>query len=189
MVKIRKEITPFFIALMVVLGSCSTVRYDTERYLKTNVERHKTGEYSQLKIMSLYNQTSMKDGSHLEMAGYKYENHKGLVMVAYQYYKDRKPTKDDNNVISNTAFVKLDTAQCRTILTNCSELETKLKNEIPKSEEEIFADFTVSDDLFISMVKAKGSQIPSDIYLWIKGEKYTMNIEAWTTTLEEFMKW
>ncbi len=179
----------YIIGLMIVISSCTTVRYDTERYIKTSIETHKTGAYNSLKIMSLYNQTSMKDGTHLEMAAYKYDNQKGLVIVAYQYYKDRKPAKEENNVISNTAFVKLDTAQCRAILTNYIQLETKLKAEIPKNEEEIFADYTVCDDLFISMSKAKGAMIPSDIYLWIKGEKYTIATDAMLNNLEDFMKW
>ncbi len=165
------------------------MRYDTERYIKNSIENHKIGEYSSIKMMNFYNQTSMKDGSHLEMAGFKYENQKGLVVVAYQYYKDRKPVKEDNNIISNTTFIRLDTAQCRAILTNYTQLDWKLKNDMPYADEQISEDFTISDDLYISLTKAKGRMVPSDVYLWIKGEKYTIAIDALLITIEDFMKW
>jgi hypothetical protein len=131
----------------------------------------------------------MKDGSHLEMTGYKYNTQKGLVIAAYQYYKDRKQFKDDNTILSNTFFIKLDTAQCRTILTNYNQLESKIKLEMPNTEEEVYIDFTVSDELFISMRKAKGSMTPNDVYLWIKGEKYTIASDALLNNLEDFLKW
>jgi hypothetical protein len=184
-----KRINLYIIGLLVVISSCTSVRYDTERYIKNNIEIHKTGEYSSIKIISLYNQTSMKDGSRLEMTGYKYNNQKGLVISAYSYYKDRKKFKEDNTVLSNTAFILLDTVQCRTILTNYNQLEAKLKTENPGSEEEIFMDFTVSEDLFFSMQKAKGGGVSNDVYLWIKGEKYTIASDALLNNMEDFLKW
>jgi hypothetical protein len=60
---------------------------------------------------------------------------------------------------------------------------------MPNTEEEVYIDFTVSDELFISMRKAKGSMTPNDVYLWIKGEKYTIASDALLNNLEDFLKW
>ncbi len=174
---------------IILANGCKTVRYDTERYIKNTIETHKSGEFSNVKILSLYNQTSMKDGTHLKMTAYKYDNQKGLIIAAFQYYLDRKKTKDDGNVNTNTAFIRLDTMQCRAILNNYSKLETRIKKDVPQLEEEIHEDFTVSDELFISFAKSKHGDVPNYLALWIKGEKYTLSTDALLNNLEDFMKY
>ena len=139
--------------------------------------------------MSLYNQANKKDGTHLEMTAYKHMNKKGLLISAHQYYKDRKHGKDDTDVLTNTAFINLDTTQCRAIMNNYSQLEMKIKNENLQVEEEISIDYAVSNDLFISLDKTKGTSVPGDVSLWVKGEKYMMTSEALLATLEDFLKY
>jgi hypothetical protein len=181
----------YIIGLMIfIMAGCSSVRYDTERYIINNIESHQTGDFISIRIMTLYNQANNKDGTHLEMTAYKYQDKKGLLISAHQYYKDRKRAKkDDTDVLTNTAFITLDTTQCRAIINNYNLLETKIKKENAQVDEEVFVDYTVSPDLYISSEKSKGTSIPGDIALWVKGEKYMLSTEALLATLDDFMKY
>jgi len=185
-----RQASYYIIGLMIfIVASCASVRYDTERYIKNNIESHQTGDFTSVRMMTLYNQANNKDGTHLEMTAFKYKDKKGLLISAHQYYKDRKKAKEEGDAITNTAFIILDTTQCRAIINNYNLLETKIKKENAQVDEEIFIDYTVSSELYLSLGKSKGTSIPGDIALWVKCEKYMLSTEALLATLDDFMKY
>lgn len=181
-----KKFTLLFIT--VISAGCMQSRYLTEKYIKTNIENHKVGEFSSIKSFTIFKGTSVDGASYLELTGYKYGSTKGLVIGTDKYYTDRKKYKGDNTVVAKIDYITLNTAQCNSILDNYSELQDKISNEKPRMSEEIYHDYTVSDDLFISYRRSSSA---NSVYidLWIKGEKFTITTSSFVRKLNKFMEY
>lgn len=101
----------------------------------------------------------------------------------------RKNFVEDNSWATKTDFVHLNERECQSIVDNYKSLSEKIKSEKKtKINEEIYYDFTVSDDCFISFRKYTSSSTYI-INIWIKGEKYTMKGTDMINSLEKFLKY
>lgn len=181
-----KFILPVLVSIFMV--GCMQSRYITERFIKTNIENHNVGEFSSIKTFTIFKGTSFGGGSYLELAGYKYGTTKGLVIGADKYYLARQKFKGDNTIIAQIEYIELSFDQCNSILGNYSELQDKISAEKPRMNEEIYHDYTVSKDLFISYRKSSAS---NSLYidLWIKGEKYSIATSSFINKLNKFIEY
>ncbi len=101
----------------------------------------------------------------------------------------RKKFQGDNAIIADITYIELTLAQCKSILENYKVLQDKIKKEKPKMNEEIYHDYTVSDDLFISYRKSSGSSSVTYIAFWVKGEKYRVSTIVIMKRLEKFINY
>lgn len=189
---LRKIILAF--SILVFSIGCKQTRYITERYIKTGIETHKETEFSSIKTYTIYKGTaygaSGKAGpSYIELTGYKYENNKGLIIGADKYYSDRKKFAEDQTQITAYSYIELSLSQCQAIIDNYKLLVNKIKKEKPGKYEEIYHDYTVSKDLFISYRKTVLKTTVNYIDLWIKGEKYTISTDKIIDNLDRFIKY
>lgn len=175
--------------LTILFSSCMRTRYTTEKQIKNNIENHKENEFSTIRTITLFKGTAYGGGSYLELTGYKYDNKKALIIGADKYYMARKKFKEDNTVIAEITYIELTLSQCKSILENYKVLQDKIKKEKPKMNEEIYHDYTVSDDLFISYRKSSGSSSVKYIDFWIKGEKYRISTNTIMNKLEKFINY
>jgi hypothetical protein len=171
------------------LSGCMQTRYITEQYIKTKIETHKEGEFSTIKTYSVFQGTALDGKSYLELTGYKYNTTKALVLGADKYYLARQKFKGDQTVDAEITYIELTADQCADILYNYSILQDKIRTENPRISEEIYHDYTVSKDLFISYRKSAGSMSVSDIDLWIDGEKYSIATGTIMKKLSKFMSY
>ncbi len=185
----KTEIKLLSILLTFLLTSCMQTRSITENYIKTKIENHNKGEYSSINTYSIFKGASYSGGSYLEFTGYKYKNSKALVIGADKYYMARQKFKTDQTIISDITYIELSTAQCEDIITNYKILKDKIKNEKPIMSEEIYHDYTVSKDLFISYRKASGGMATSYIDLWIQGRKYRISTRTIIKKLSSFLNY
>lgn len=172
-----------------LLTSCMQTRYITEKYIKTKIENHNDGEFSTIKTYTIFKGTSYGGGAYLELTGYKYANSKALVLGADKYYMARQKFKGDQTIIADITYIELSLAQCMDIITNYKILQDKIKIEKPKISEEIYHDFTVSKDLFISFRKSSGNGATAYINFWIQGEKYRISTLAIIKKLNKFINY
>jgi hypothetical protein len=164
-------------------------RYITERYIKNEVEKHQPNNFSSLKTYSIFKGNTYGGSAYLEFTGYKYLGNKGLVIGADRYYLARQKFQGDKTVIAEIEYVQLTIEQCKAILDNQKILADKIKSEKPLINEEIYHDFTISDDLFISYKKARGSMNVGYMDIWIKGEKYSILTSTLITKLNKFIEY
>jgi hypothetical protein len=164
-------------------------RYLTEQYIKTQIQKHEEGKFTNIKTYSVYKGTSLNKSSYLELTGYKYENAKALIIGADKYYEAKKNFKDDNTKIAKVEYVQLSIEQCQSILNNYTSLIDKIKAQKPQTNEEIYEDFDVSQDVFISYSISTNGLTVSYINLWIKGEKYTLNNATFIKKLKKFISY
>lgn len=110
--------------LSILLYGCSLLftgcvletRNMTEKYIKTNVEVHKNGEFSSISTYSIYKSyPSSYSSSYLEFTGYKYGSKKGLIIGADKYYLDREKFKGDNTTIAKVVYIELTIPECQAI--------------------------------------------------------------------------
>ena len=172
-----------------LLSGCMQTRYITERYIKNNVENHNEGNFSTIRTYSIFADVTTDKTGRLELTGYKYGSKKGLIIGADKNYLVREKNKSDYSIIKEVTFVELNLAQCQSILDNYQELENKIRAERPMVSEEVYHDFTVSPDLFISFRKALGHSTISNLDLWVKGEKYTISEMAIIKKLIKFINY
>ncbi len=177
------------VLLALMLSSCMQTRYITEKYIKTKIENHNEGEFSTIKTYTIFKGTSSGGGAYLELTGYKYANSKALVLGADKYYMARQKFKGDQTIIADITYIELSLTQCKDIITNYKILQEKIKAEKPKMSEEIYHDFTVSKDLFISYRKSSGSSTVSYIDFWIQGEKYRISTLTIIKKLNKFINY
>lgn len=180
----------FYLCAFTLLSTgCSMkTRPLTEWYIKTQIEMHEVGEFSTIKTLSIYKGYSSFGGAYIELTGFKYASDaKMLVIGADKYYKARSKFEGDNTIIAEIKYIELSVAQCKQIVGNHKILLNKLKAEKPRVNEEIYHDYTVSNDLFISYRKSAGG--PTDTYmnLWIDGEKYRIPTLLLINKLEKFI--
>lgn len=177
-----------FVSLFLLSG-CIQTRYITERFIKTNVENHKEGNFSSIKTYSIFQGATITGGTYLELTGYKNGSTKGLVIGADKYYAARQKFKGDQTVIGNITFIELNLAQCNTILEKYKLLQQKIKSEKPKINEEIYSDYTVSKDLFISYKISSINKSVTYIDFWIDGEKYHIATKTIMKKLTKFINY
>lgn len=171
----------------ILLSSCLQTRYITEREIKNKIESHKENEFSTIRTFTVFKGLSHGGSSYLELTGYRYNNQKGLIIGADRYYSARKKFQGDNTVIADITYLELTLIQCKAILENYKILQDRIQKEKPKMNEEIYHDYTVSNDLFISYRKRQGSSSSTYIDFWIKGEKYRIVTSKVMKGLEKFM--
>lgn len=174
---------------VVLLTGCMQTRYITQQYIKTYVEDHKENQFSTIRTLSIFQGISIENNGYLELTGYKYNNVKKLVIGADKYYAARKKFETDKTIIAKIEFIELSITQCKSILENYKILEERVKKEHPKKNEEVYHDFTVSDDLFISYRKTTGYSSASKIDFWIKGEKFSVSPYSIMENLEKFLNY
>jgi hypothetical protein len=163
---------PLFLSLF--LSGCMHTRYITEKYIKTEVEPHQPGEFSSIRTYSVFQGMALDNSAYLELTGYKLGTTKALIIGADKYYQARQKFHGDQTVIANITYIQLTAEQCGDILYNYTILQDKIRSESPGISEEVYHDYTVTKDFFISYRKSAGSSSVSNIDLWIAGEKYTI---------------
>ncbi|MBN2890352.1 MAG: hypothetical protein JXL97_00660 [Bacteroidales bacterium] len=184
-----KKILTITAVLVIMISSCMQTRYITEKQIKNNIENHKVNEFSTIRTYSVFKGTSSGGSSYLELTGYKYGNKKALIIAADKYYMARKKFQGDNTVIAEITYIELSMEQCKLILDNYKILIDRIKKEKPRVNEEIYHDFTISDELFISYKKSSGSSSGTYIYFWIKGESYKVSTNLIMKKLEKFINY
>lgn len=185
----KRTILLSVILYVFLLTGCMNTRYITQRYIKTNIETHEVGKFSTIKTYTIFKGIPYGVGMYLELTGYKYANKKALVIGADKYYLARKKYNGDKTVIAEITYIELSLDQCKDIMTNYKILLEKMKVEKPKINEEIFQDYTVSKDLFISYRIAQGHTTASYIDLWIKGDKFRISTKLITDKLNKFINY
>ncbi len=185
----KKQLFFSVIILFFILSGCMQSRYITEKYIKTKIEKHIEGEFSSIKTYTIFKGVSYGGGAYLELTGYKYASKKALILGADKYYLARQKFKDDQTVIADITYIELSLAQCKSIVDNYQILLDKIKEEKPKMNEEIYHDYTVSDNLFISFRKTMGNSSKSYINFWINGEKYIISTNKIMNKLKKFLSY
>ena len=177
------------VVLVLLLTGCKQTRYYTEKYIKTKIENHKESEFSSIKTYSIFKGSSPSGSTYLELTGYKYGSNKALVLGADKYYMDRQKFKGDQTIIADITYIELSLDQCKDIITNYKVLQDKIKAEKPIMGEEIYHDFTVSNDLFISYRKSKNSTTVTYIDFWVQGVKYRVSTNKIIKKLNAFINY
>lgn len=177
------------ILLVFLLTGCMQTRYITQQYIKTNIEKHEEGKFSTIKTYTIFKGTSMGGGTYLELTGYKYNNSKALVIGTDKYYLARQKFKGNQPVLADIMYMELSLAQCKDIITNYKILLDKIKTEKPKKSEEVYHDYTVSNDLFISYRKSSMSKNVNYLDFWIYGEKFRLQTITIIDKLNKFVKY
>lgn len=175
------------VLLLHLLTGCLQTRYITERYIKNEIEQHENGNHSSIKTYSIFKGIDVVNGGYIELTGYKYDSHKGLIIGTDKYYEARDNFKGDPTIIAAINFIELDIDQCQSILDNYILLLDKIKSERPKRNEEVYHDYTVSTDLFISYHKSTSDLDTDSIDLWVRGEKYSIATSSIMAKLRKFL--
>ncbi|HMG14883.1 MAG TPA: hypothetical protein VK590_05530 [Saprospiraceae bacterium] len=121
------------------------------------------------------------------MIAYKSGKQKALVMGLDKYYKARKKGKKDPFVTFVINYIDLNEAECKSILDHFKTLQEKIDVEKTITNEEVYHDFTVSQDFFISYSKSNLYYSKDALDLWIKGERYTISTSTFVDQLNKFM--
>ena len=184
----------FFLVAMAIffsfsLVSCLEQHYLTEQYIKTNIENHKEGNTSAIRIYSLYQTTCFNGEAYIEFTAYKLNGAKGLVIGADKYYLERHRYKGDITVKTAVNYVQLTVSQCQSILDNYKGMQQRIKGEKPKTNEVAYEDFAVSGDVFISYSKSAVSYGNATINIWVKGEKFSVASASFTDMLTKFINY
>jgi hypothetical protein len=182
----RKNILSIALFLM-LMPSCMQTRYLTEQFIKTKIEEHNDREFSSIRTYSIY-QSSSSFKFYLEFTGYKYKERKGLVIGADKYYLARQKFPGDKTIMAAVTYIELNMEECKSILDNYEVLQQKINNETPYGSEEVYHDFTVNKDLFISFRKSVYGT-STTINFWIRGEKYIVFTRTMLIKLQEFMNY
>jgi hypothetical protein len=162
-------------------------RHITEQYIKNKIENHNVGDFSTIKTYSIFKGVSYGGSAYLELTGYKYANSKALVLGADRYYMARQMFKGDQSMIADNTYIELSVQQCNDIISNYKILQDRIKTEKPEANEEIYHDYTVSNELFISYRKSYGSTTVDYIDFWIQGRKHPISTRKIIKKLNKFM--
>jgi len=167
------------------LTGCIESRYLTERYVKTNIEQHKEGNFSSIKILSIFQGVSDDRLAYMEFTGCKYDSNKVLVIGFDKDFMKRKKLMGRKVVEPvDMNYIQVTVSQVKNILDDYKTLQDKIRVEKPVHNEEIFHDLTVSPDFFISYKK------PANVtYLWMRGERFEFKTSKLISQLQKFMKY
>lgn len=177
----------FSLVLIFLLTGCRQTHYLSERYIKNNIENHAVDEFSTIKLFSIYQGFSKERNAYIELTAYKYKGNKGLVIGTESYYKSNVTKKGREN--SDPTFIELTSDECKAILDNYIELNERIEKENPMKYEDIYHDYTISDNLFISFKKSNGSSKVSYIDLWITGNRYRFSMKDIMPKFVEFLEY
>ncbi len=172
--------------IVTLLAGCRTPRYITEQFIKTEIEQHNPGQFSSIKLYSIFQGKTYGGHTYLELTGYKYNNTKGLVIGADRYYKARPRYARDETLTGNAYMVTLTADECQMILDNYEILKSKIRNENPKNHEAIYHDLTINENLFISYSCRPGSSSGTYISLWMFDEKFVIDSDDFIKKLKKF---
>lgn len=170
-------------------SSCLQTRYITEQYIKTKVENHIEGEISSIKAYSIYKGASTNGKSYMEMTGYKYKDKKGLVIGADKYYLARPKYQGERFIIPEIKYVELSLEQCQKLIDNVKLLKDELKSEKTMFNEEVYQDYTVSKNLFISFKKSKGQSAFKNLNVWLDGDKFIISTSLFIKVINKLINY
>jgi len=174
---------------LLIVSSCEEGHNITERYIKNNIETHTDGNFSAIKISSIFAATSLDGAAYIEFTAYNFNNLKGLIIGADKHYADRHRSNSGMAMLPPANFVQLNQDQCKAILDNYKSLLQKLNGDRAKYDETVYEDYTVSKDLYISYSKGGNGFGNISMSLWVKGEKFTMPTSALVNALNKFIKY
>lgn len=170
--------------------SCSTLRTDylTEQILKTIVEKHNVGEFSSLKAYTIYKSDGKYNNSYLEFTGYKYNGDKGII-IATGLFSTVKTKVETSLSLNKESYIFLSVEECLSIINNYKVLQIKISKEKPKLNEEIYHDYTVSKDMFISYKIDRLTSSILYIDVWVNGIKYIIPTNTLIKSLKNFINY
>jgi hypothetical protein len=184
---------PFSVlCIFLCFTGCKNTRYLTEAYIKNNIEQHIPGNQSHIRTFSIYQGFSIankKSSAYIEFTGLKYNKTKQLVVGADYYYMVRNNLKTQISVLREPGYVVLELNDCLNILNSYTSLQEKLSGDLPIPNEEIYYDYSVSPDMFISFRKAIGYRGKRNIDVWISGDKYTIKTRKFIMKLKRFINY
>lgn len=176
------------LCIIIIFTKCSHTRLITEQFIKNEIEKHENKEFSTIRIYSLYKK-KLSDVTFIELAGYKYNGEKKLVITADKLSALKKAFKEDETKLRKIRFVILDEEQCKGILNSYLDLRIRIENEKQRRSEDIYSDYTASKDLFVSFKRMKKNQKMEKMDLWINGEKYTVVTKDIISRLNKFIEY
>lgn len=164
-------------------------RYITEQYIKNNIETHERGALSNIRTYSIHQQATKSTASrYVELTGYKYHGQKGMVIGVDRYY--RTAARQTGLPMDMTAYtyVVLTEAEAKAMHNNIATIRGEIKAEArPRYGEEVYVDYTVNENVFISVRRTAGNSRTTVIHLWVKGEKYTLKFSSFPKKLKKFL--
>ena len=173
---------------IIIFVKCSHTRLVTEQFIKNEIEKHENKSFSSIKIYSLYKK-KLSDVNFIELSCYKYNNEKKFVITVDKLSALKKAFKEDETKLRKTRFVILDEEQCKGILNSYSNLAILIEQEKQRISEDVYSDFTVSKDLFVSFKRMKKNQKMKKMDLWIYGEKYNVVTKEVISKINKFIKY
>lgn len=187
----KTKTLPLFLLAMMLWTGCMQTRYITEQYIKTKIETHTPGTTSSIRTYSIFKSTASSSTSHyLELTGFKYNGTKGLVIGADRYYDQRAKLTGLPLATAEITYIVLDEVQCKALLDSEPLLRAELKKvDRPEASEEIYQDYTIVDDLFISYKRSMSNSNTSHLNVWIDGEKYNISSRTFIRKLKKFIEY
>jgi hypothetical protein len=175
------------ILFVLSLTNCTPGRYITERYIKTKIESHTEGQFTTIKTKKFTGVVTVNKNAYIEFTGVKNGNEKLLVIGTDRNYKMRRKFKLAGAVLNDLVYVELTEVQCKTLLENFNKMKEKKQSASSISPENLYNDFTLTPEIFISCRKISPNNNIESIDLWLKGEKYSLEKEDFTYTLQKFI--
>lgn len=133
----------------------------TESYIKNYIEQHAEGQFSNIKVLSLYQAVDL-NRAVIEFTGVKYKDAKILIVSARHSFttQTKTTTQVQKTVETDIVYVPLTYSQAKSIKDNYTTLQTKIKAEQPKAGETVYHDFTASEKLFVSFSRRRSVWTP-----------------------------
>lgn len=178
--------------LFFILTGCKESLYLTEYYIKNKIEKHVPGEKSSIKTYSIFQGTSKANkvaSSYIEFTGVKYADTKQLVIGTDILYVAKGTGKSAMSMEKPPTYIILDVEKCQTILSTARILKAMLSSDLPVRNEEIYRDYTVSPDLYISVCKSKGHSGQRQIDVWVAEKKFTLKARKFINKLDRFISY
>jgi hypothetical protein len=183
------------------IGCGITPRLGTENYIKNNIENHLTNEFSEIQTFTIFQGNVVgveeKGGGYIELVGYKYNNEVGLVISSDKTGITKKLFKEDPGTTTYTGettyYNTISLKDCKKIIENYEILKQKGKESHKKRKKDntLYFDYTISEDLFISIehVNKGYSEYLDILHFWIDGQKYSLNSYQIIEDLTSFVNW
>ena len=188
-----KNISLIICLTILLIGCGITPRLGTESYIKNNIETHLVNEFSEIQTFTIFQGNSLSGGGgYIELVGYKYNNEEGLVISS-----DKRGIQKKSGVIVPEGITKfynvLSLNDCKMIIEKYEILKQKGKDSLEKRKKNntLYFDYTISEDLFISIehVNTGMSDYLTILHFWIQGQKYSLNSYQIINDLTSFINW
>jgi hypothetical protein len=174
--------------ILFIFTKCSHTRYVTEQFIKNEIEKHENKEFSSIRIYSIYKK-KLSDVSFIEFSGYKCNNEKKLIITVDKLSALKKSFKEDETKLKKIRFVVLNEEQCKAIINSYQDLFLRIENTKQKRNEDVYSDYTVSKDLFLSIKRMGKNQRIDNTDIWIDGDKYTVVTYEFINKLNKFIEY